>query len=172
MSHTVKMQVNLTNKQAIENACKILGHQYLGDGSHRLFGSTEKGTGFKLKGWNYPCIVKENGEMAFDNYNGSWGNMNDFEAFKEAYSVACVQDVCSQNGWYNELTPQGELVIHHPGGGTITVQKGGTIDAAGFVGVSCAEATSQIESALGKRLEEQVKPEMRMTHNLVKEQGE
>lgn len=161
MSHTVTVDIKIKNREAAIKAAQAMGAQVIGEGHHRLFSSEHDGLAIKFPKWNYPVVIGKEGEVYYDNYNGAWGSMTDLETLKDNYATLAVQAECENLGWYNELNPAtGELVIHHPTGGTITVQKGGTLDAAGFTGTSCAEATLKLEQAMGQKLGETVKPEM------------
>lgn len=161
MSHTVTLDVKLKDHDAVIRALSSLtGYSSLGEGSHRLFDSTRTGLGITLPGWNYPIVIDKEGNVFYDNYGGSWGSIDALNAIKDGYAVAKVAAECDKLSWYYEKQPNGELIIHHPAGGTITVQKSGTLDAAGFSGTSCAEATLPLEQALGSRLGETVKNEM------------
>ena len=72
-----------------------------------------------------------------------------------------VEAECANLGWYTErIDATGEVVVHHPSGGTIKVQKDGILDACNFSGPACAEATLKLEQALGSRLGESAKQEM------------
>jgi hypothetical protein len=108
--------------------------------------------------WNYPAIIDEEGRMFYDNYNGMWGDSAQVEKFQEAYANRVIEDECHNLGWYCERQSSGELVIHHPSGGTITVQAGGKLDANGFVGNACEQATEPLEVALGTKLGTALKP--------------
>ena len=68
MSHTVKVRVELRDRDSLARAVVALGGEVLGQGTHRLFAGPEEGFGFKLKDWHYPLVLKENGELA---YSGS-----------------------------------------------------------------------------------------------------
>lgn len=162
MSHTVTIDIEMRNQEALAKAALAMGATILGVGTHRLFdGATHTGFAFKLPKWQYPIVIEESGKAHYDDYHGMWGNTRDLEVLKDNYAIYAVQTECDNLGWYHELNEHtGELVIHHPDGGTITVQKGGSLDAAGFNGTSCADATLKLEQAMGKRLGETVKPEM------------
>ena len=161
MSHTVTVDIKFKNLDAFIEAAKTMGAQILGNGTHRLFGSVHTGTGIKLPGWSYPIVVNKEGEAFYDNYGGHWGNPADLATLKDTYAIAMVQDECAKLGWYTEMnTSTGELVVHHPSGGTIIVQKGGVLDACNFSGTGCAEATLKLEQAMGHRLGESMKQEM------------
>lgn len=161
MSHTVKVNVELKNLNAVSLAAQAMGAQILGKGTHRLFNTTEVGLGIQLKGWRFPLVVHEDGTVAFDDYNGAWGDRSNLEILKANYALECVKLKCEELAWYHEVNEQThEIVIHHPDGGTITVQRSGLIDAVGFSGTACAAATLPIEQAMGSREAESVKPEM------------
>lgn len=162
ISHTVTVDIKIKNRDAAIKAAQAQGAQIIGEGNHRLFDGKEvNGLAFKFPQWQYPVIIDSDGRAHYDNYHGAWGNPQDLETFKDNYSILAVETECDNLGWYHERNDAtGELIVHHPAGGTITVQKGGTLDAAGFTGTSCAEATLKLEQAMGSRLGETIKPQM------------
>ena len=135
-----------------------MGAEILGNGTHRLYGSSHTGMAFKFPKWYYPVVIDKEGNIFYDNYNGAWGNSADIEKFQEMYATEVIRAECGRLGWYCEPVGNGDLIVHHPSGGTITVERGGTIDAANFVGTSCQEATAVFEEALGTRLGQGFKP--------------
>lgn len=160
MSHTVKMDIEIKERDCFTAALQAAGATILGEGTHRLFETSETGLGFKLKGWHYPLVLTNDG-LKFDDYNGAWGNRADLEAITGEYALQVAAKAATQQGWYHER--QGaQLVIYHPDGGTISVGANGTVDAACFEGRNCAEATAPIEQALGRSAETTIKPEMMM----------
>lgn len=159
ISHTVTIDVKFKNREAAIKAAESMGCQILGEGAHRLFSSSHTGLGIKFPGWNYPIVIDADGKIFYDNYNGAWGKVASLENFQELYSVGVIEAECEQLGWYHERNEAtGELIVHHPSGGTITIQKGGTIDALGFVGNACEQATAPFEAALGTKLGTALKP--------------
>ncbi len=48
MSHTVKVKIELKNRQALEQGVLDLGGAALGEGVHRLYAGLEEGFGFTL----------------------------------------------------------------------------------------------------------------------------
>lgn len=164
MSHTVKVKVNINNFEALARAAEHMGARVLGMGTHRLFAGPVAGFGIHLKGWNYPLVIDQNGEASYDNYNGAWGDIQRLTELQEDYALMVAKMEADAQGWYNEVNDRGELVIHHPDGGTITVTKQGNIDAMGFTGDSCAKATQNIEKALGTRTTEVRKAEYTQSH--------
>jgi hypothetical protein len=158
MSHTVTIDVKFKDKEVAVKAAEAMGASVIGEGSHRLYSSSHSGLAIKFPGWNYPVVIDGDGKIFYDNYNGAWGNQSILERFQEEYSNKVIESTCESLGWYHERQPNGELVVHHPAGGTITIQKGGTLDATGFVGTSCQEATAPLEAALGLKLGSAYKP--------------
>jgi hypothetical protein len=133
----------------------------LGTGQHRLYGSSHVGFGFQLPGWNFPVIVDHEGRMFYDNYNGAWGSSSNIEQLQEKYSRMVIEHEADQLGWYHEWNEAtGELQVHHPDGGVISISKGGTLDANGFVGNTCEQATARFEEALGTQLGRALKPQI------------
>lgn len=158
MSHTVRVVVQLQNKEALAASVRALEGTVLGDGSHRLYAGAENGFGFTLLDWRFPLVLKEDGTLAFDDFHGSWGNVADISRLRERYALEAARQAASAQGWFSEMVQDG-LLIHHPDGGSLKVLRDGTVDAIGFVGQSCAGATEAIEMALGKRQDATVKDE-------------
>lgn len=150
MSHTTTVAVEFRNRQALAAAVTKIGGQVLGDGAWRLYSSQEKGYGFNLKGWQYPCILRtDDNSLAMDTYNGSWGNEADIVTLKGVYALEVAREVAVNQGWVTETTANGALLIYHPDGGTLTVTADGTVDCEGFQGTGC-DVSAAIESALGQ----------------------
>ena len=148
VSHTTRVDVELRDKDVLGAAVKSMGGTVLGMGTHRLFSmNAEQGFGFKLPGWQSPCILKGNGTLAFDNYNGHWGDPQVLERLKGKYAVEKARAAATAEGWVTQDQADG-LLIYHPSGATITVGQDGVIDGTGFVGTGC-DVMSVIENALG-----------------------
>ncbi|MHA2143779.1 MAG: hypothetical protein ACXADD_20070 [Candidatus Thorarchaeota archaeon] len=89
MSHIATVQVKIKNIDAVRAACQELGLQLKeGQISERVYGGTVTGDlSIKLPGWRYPMVIDtEKGEAAFDNYEGAWGDMAEFNKFNQYYS--------------------------------------------------------------------------------------
>jgi hypothetical protein len=170
MSHTVTIDVKFKNQEAAVRAASEIKAHVLGEGTHRLYGSSHTGLGIQFEGWQYPVIIDKDGKIFYDNYGGSWGSPAELEKFQELYAMKVIEAECEQLGWYFERNgATGELVVHHPAGGTITVAKGGVLDASGFIGNECEMATERFENALGTKLGAALKPylnEVRVSQNL------
>lgn len=162
MSHTVTVKVELKNREALSFSIGKMGGKILGKGTHRLFQGNVEGFGFRLNGWSYPLVLKADGDLAYDDYSGHWGNVKDLEKLKGLYTMTCAEMKARELGWYTEVSPE-EITIYHPSGGVIKVTASGVVDAEGFIGSSCSSATGQLEAALGSRLSETQKAEYNQT---------
>lgn len=156
MSHTIKVKVVLKDKKVLGISIIELQGTVLGDGTHRLYQGEEIGFGFTLPEWNFPPVLKESGELTFDDYHGSWGDRNDITRLTERYAIQAAKSAADAQGWMNEPI-DGGLLIYHPDGGTLTVKRDGTVDASNFIGTGCTGASAAIEAAMGVRQEEHLK---------------
>lgn len=120
MSHivTVKTQFKdgeiLLNTLKKFNVCISSGERH----SVTMFGSTvEADISFKLPGWRYPVAVDlKTGEVKFDNYGGSWGQIEEFDKVHQQYTLDVaeatqdVQQLIAQ-GWQTtqETQPNGDV---------------------------------------------------------------
>lgn len=155
-SHTVRVKVNFGNADALKAAVKAMGGEFIGVGDHSLFQGCETGIGFRLPGWLYPLVAKANGELAYDDYGGRWGNTSDIEKLKGEYTLALAAKRCQQLGWQYEVV-NGVMTVYHPSGGVLTVTTEGTVDAVQFIGSGCHDAIMALE--LGEVTEATPKPE-------------
>lgn len=157
MSHTTKINVEYKDKDSLGRAIEALGGKVIGDGSHRLFQGSVEGWAFTLPGWNYPCILGAGGSLSYDNYNGSWGDARLLTMLKDEYALRVAESYAASQGWMTQRQDR-EVVIFHPDGGVIKVTAAG-VDASQFMGVSCVEACSGLEGALGSQSERSLKQE-------------
>jgi hypothetical protein len=100
MSHTVKIKTEVRNVEAIKTACKRVGAEFLGQKSHKLYGSNyADGVGVKLVGWYLPVVFNvETGAASLDNYGGSWGAQSVLDKFLQAYAVEVVKLQARKSG--------------------------------------------------------------------------
>jgi len=163
VSHTTTVKVEFKDSESLAGAVLAMGGQVLGLGEYELFQTWERGFGFHLEGWQYPCVLRSDMAIAFDDYNGHWGNAQDLETLKSQYAIAVARKACENQGWVCEQQQDGNLLVYHPEGGTITVaviDGKVDVDLCNFLGSSCVEAGNVIESALGKAVSTVNKPEM------------
>jgi hypothetical protein len=138
-SHTARIAVEFRDPSTLTGAVQAMGGTWLGPGTHPLFSGPVAGHGFQLPGWRYPLVLEASGELAYDDFNGHWGNVADLETLKGQYAMGAAEQAAQAQGWLCERSPQG-LTIHHPSGGTMTVSATGQVDAVGFVGQGCHDA--------------------------------
>ena len=151
VSHTTTVKARFRAGAAFDAAILALGGQVLGDGTFELYQTSETGYGFRLPGWNFPLVLKPNGSMAFDDFEGRWGNRADLKRLEGLYTIEAAKVAADGQGWINERQDDGSLLVHHPSGGTMTVYPDGRVDNNGFVGQGCDDA-SVIESAIGTEI--------------------
>lgn len=113
MSHTMNIQIELHDREALLAACERLGLK-VEEGVFKLYSSTEEGIGVYLPNWKYPVVIKENGTIAYDNYNGQWGRIEELNRLKAFYGLEKAKIEARKKGYsfYETTTPQtGELVL-------------------------------------------------------------
>jgi hypothetical protein len=164
MSHTIRTKVQFSNLSALAAVVRRVGGKVIGEGTHRLYAGAEKGFAVKLDGWRYPIVVTSNGEVAFDNYNGSWGDVGDLDSLKSLYTLEVARAAAEAQGWLCEEGKKRSLRIYHPSGGVITVTPAGVVDAEGFSGIGCADATAVIAQAIGATVASEAKAEYFAEH--------
>lgn len=161
MSHTSTVKVEYKDQESLAAAIRLMGGEVLGLGLHELYAANpEFGFGFTLPGWQYPLVLRENMSLAYDDYKGHWGNVEDLATLKGRYTIECARTAAEAQGWVCENQADGNLLIYHPEGGTLTVTPEGEVDLCAFQGVSCVEAGNVIEQALGQVLQTVNKPEL------------
>lgn len=164
MSHTITVQIEMRDRDAIAAAVTRMGGRVIGEGTHHLYGGEETGYAIHLEGWRYPMVIREDGTLCYDDYHGRWGDPQDIDELQAEYALARAEQECHRLGWYCERQDDGALLVYHPDGGTLRIEAGGTIDAAGFSGAGCAAATAPLAAALGSVTAEQRKPEYDQVH--------
>ncbi len=101
MSHTMNIKTEIRDKVALQIACDRLGLS-MKEGSFKFYdsdrynsgknryedsGIRHKGIGIRLKDWEYPIVVKDDGTLAYDNYGGQWGDIKRLEELQDAYGL-------------------------------------------------------------------------------------
>ena len=139
-SHTVKVKCEITDPRALESAVRSLGWTWHGLKTHQLYSQNrEHGHGFTPPNWRFPVVLTDSASLAFDNYNGAWGDAQDLETLKSAYLSAKIETSAAALGWQCERTPQG-ITVYHPSGGRLDITSAGLCDTTGFTGTACHEA--------------------------------
>lgn len=127
MSHTVKTKsVAVKNPALLEKAVQALAAQGinislpngLNNQSVKLYQGNYNGIAVKLDGWNYPVVIDTNkGELAYDNFNGSWGKQEQLDTLLQEYVKQEAIDVYSAQGYMvdelnTQYLPNGDLELH------------------------------------------------------------
>ncbi len=88
MSHIVSIQTEVRDPVAIRSACDRLKLPEPVFGEVKLFSSSATGWAVRLPEWRYPVVADVNtGTLAFDNYNGRWGEQQQLDRFLQGYAV-------------------------------------------------------------------------------------
>lgn len=113
MSHTMNIKTEIRDKEALYAACERLGAR-LEEGAFSLYASREKGLGVFLTGWALPVVVKEDGTISYDNYNGEWGDLAELDRLKDAYGIEKATIEARRQGYsiYETTDEQGCLQLH------------------------------------------------------------
>jgi hypothetical protein len=85
MSHTVILEIKFKSRKALEKACKRVGVEILGERDVSFYGSTHHGLAIQLPGWRYPIVVEGGGKVAYDNYDGQWGDTKELNKLSAYY---------------------------------------------------------------------------------------
>jgi hypothetical protein len=71
--------------------------------THRLYSKDVTGVGIRLDGWKYPVVLKD-GEISYDNFNGSWGRIERLQEFQQAYAVESVKAKAYASGRFMSIS--------------------------------------------------------------------
>ncbi len=88
MSHTVTIQTQIRDIQAIQAACTRLKLPQPAQGEVRLFDRVASGIGVQLDGWRFPLCIESDGNLLYDNFGGFWGLPEQLDRFQQAYAVS------------------------------------------------------------------------------------
>jgi len=115
MSHTMNINLEIHDRDALLAACQRLGLT-ITEGRHKLYSSTEEGIAISLPGWRYPVVIKSDGTVAYDNYNGNWGKIEELNKLKAYYGLEKAKAEARKKGYsvyetFNARTQELELRI-------------------------------------------------------------
>lgn len=102
MSHTATVKTEFKDVPALNAACRRLGLAEPVLGEHVLFEDSTKHQGYAvmLPGWSYPVICNtQTKQVHFDNYNGHWGDIAQFNKFKQAYATEAAKAQARKMGY-------------------------------------------------------------------------
>ena len=88
MSHIVSIRTQVRDPIAVASACDRLQLPAPVQGTAKLFTSQASGLLVQLPRGRYPVVIDTTkGEIAFDNFNGRWGEQQHLDRFVQIYSV-------------------------------------------------------------------------------------
>jgi hypothetical protein len=100
MSHIVSIKTKVHDPVAIAAACKRLNLPAPTQGTAQLFSGEATGLILQLPGWQYPAVIDTaNGSIAFDNYEGHWGDQAHLDKFLQMYAVEKAKVEAHRKGY-------------------------------------------------------------------------
>lgn len=119
MSQVVNSRVRMTDRPAIQRAvARMYAEDQTteivsgGEQSHQLYSRKVAGLGVRLRGWRYPAVVKADGEVAYDNFEGRWGNVGELDRLSQCYTLAAAEAYAADNGYeYHETEIAGGTIV-------------------------------------------------------------
>ena len=116
MSHTLNIKTEIHDKDALYLACTRLGLKRE-HGEHRLYSTMETGTAVFLPGWQFPAVIRDDGTIAMDIYNGAWGNIEELNKLTAYYGIEKAKLEAWKQGYsvtegYNDETQELTLEIN------------------------------------------------------------
>lgn len=120
MSHIVTIQTQIKDVVALRLATNRLGLTEPVYGTAKLFSSEAIGWQVQLPQWRYPVVADvETGNLAYDNYEGRWGNQTELDRLMQRYAIEKAS---------LEARRKGHTVLEQPlenGAVKLTIQVGG-----------------------------------------------
>lgn len=88
MSHIVEIQTEVRDPVAIHAACERLQLPAPEFRTHQVFAIEAHGWGVQLPDWRFPVVCDvSTGTLAYDNYEGHWGDPAKLQQFLQGYAV-------------------------------------------------------------------------------------
>ena len=99
MSHVATVELEMRDIPALLGVCEKLGFKVELGRTVKFFDGTKvKGTAVQLPGWNYPVVVTDT-KVAFDNYQGAWGDLKDLNKLKQGYATEVTRNQAKRLGF-------------------------------------------------------------------------
>jgi len=112
MSHTMNIKIELHDLTILERACLRMNAKFVSYGNVKLFGGSVDGASVHLPGWQYPIVVRNDGTVSYDNYNGHWGNIDKLHELEAVYGLEKATQEASLKGYLTEeIVEENELVL-------------------------------------------------------------
>ncbi len=106
MSHVATCKAKLLLRNHIATAAAAMGWE-ITDATSAVFydRTTHEGIVIAAEGWRYPIVVKEDGSIAYDDYGGDWGDVEDLSKFQSEYTYAVMVETMearTDGAWHVE----------------------------------------------------------------------
>lgn len=99
MSHIVTISTRITNAAAVAAACRRLFLPEPVHGTAKLYSGQAAGLLVRLPGWRYPAVIDtQMGTIAYDTFDGAWGEERELRRFLQSYAVEVVRLQARQRG--------------------------------------------------------------------------
>lgn len=111
MSHTMNIEVEVTDRSALEAACQRAGATLLVGTEHKLFGGIENGIGVQLPGWGFPVVFTPAGQAKYDNYGGRWGGHDKLTNLLACYGCEKAKIEATRNNIWSQTETEDDQFI-------------------------------------------------------------
>jgi hypothetical protein len=100
MSHIVNIPTQIRDQAAAAAACQRLGLPAPVHGTGQLFSGEATGLLVQLPGWKYPVVIDTTtGNTQLDNFNGRWGDQEQFDRFLQCYAIELARLEARKKGY-------------------------------------------------------------------------
>jgi gamma-glutamylcyclotransferase (GGCT)/AIG2-like uncharacterized protein YtfP len=100
MSHIATIETKFKDKKVLKKTCDRLGIRYENVTNYKFYDGTRKsGLAIYLSGWKYPAVITDEGEIFYDNYNGSWGSIEKLNKVKDYYGLEKAKKAARSKGY-------------------------------------------------------------------------
>jgi len=100
MSHIATVEMKIKDMKVLKKVCEQLGLSTKQVKDYVFYDNTKaSGLSIQLNNWRYPIVVKDDGSIVFDNYNGSWGKVEHLQQLQQAYSTEIAKQQLRKQGY-------------------------------------------------------------------------
>lgn len=92
MSHVTTISLRVTDREALNRACRTLGLEEPTEGSVKFYdGTTHEGLVVRLPDYVYPAVVDGDGHIRVDHFEGRWGAPERLDELMQRYGCEKVR---------------------------------------------------------------------------------
>jgi hypothetical protein len=159
-SHSAELAIDFRDGDCLKTAVENIGGIFYGWGTYDLGDSTQEGFGFRVPTANghhtvngktysfHELVARVDGKLIYDNYGSTWTDITQIDKLKVEYADVMTEQTARNLGWLTERAENGDLLVHHPEGGILTITRGGQVSTAGFSGSGCHSCREQLGIAV------------------------